>query len=381
MYRAPVFNPNTLKKISKTGKILFKTAKKKAEKKSREARKGFNNLKRKTRKFVKNPRKSKKNQNSNGSKTDNNISTTSNNNSKTANAMKRNTDTNNSMTANAMERNTGNNNSMTANAMKRNTGNNNSMTANAMERNTVITKKNNASNNAKLVEKDDRPCHERFSIKSPRDYVRVREGPRDKDGNPQPKAGKGMVISSATSWERVKESKPPRMKWGCKYYIKYDDEKEQKLDDIMLHQKPVPEEYLEKIGSEPVKLEETSEANNNGSNGSKAKNNNGSKAKNNNGSKANNNNGSNSFKAKNTSHEIKNDKGETISEMIKRIKAIQNKLFIERKQKSEKNSDIFKPCNIKDLEKEIKELFTVYKKKNLKEGSEYEKKLYKYIFF
>ena len=247
--------------------------------------------------------------------------------------------------------------------MTTNTGNHNSKTAKAMTTNTVTAK--SKKNNTKLVEKDDRACHERFSIKPPRDRVIIREGPQDKDGNPEHKAGKGMVIASATSWERVEGTKPPRMKWGCKYYIKYDGEKEQKLDDIILDpkKKPIAEKYLKKIVSEPVEHEETSKANNNGSNGSKAKNNN----------------GSNSSKAKNTSHEIKNDKGETISEMIKRIKSIQNELFIERNQKSEKKSSTH-PCNIKDLEKEIKELFKVYEKKELIEGEEDEKKLYKYIF-
>ena len=352
MYGLSVFNSNMFRKSIKARK----------------------NFERKTQKFIKNLRKSKKKQKSNGSKTVNNSTKTANvnrrnagnNNTKTANVNRRNTN-NNSKIAKAMTTNTGNNNTKTANVNRRNT--NNSKIAKAMTMNTVTAKSN--KNNTKLVEKDDRACHERFSIKPPRDRVIIREGPQDKDGNPEHKAGKGMVIASATSWERVEGTKPLRMKWGCKYYIKYDGEKEQKLDDIILDpkKKPIAEKYLKKIVSEPVEHEETSKANNNGSNGFKAKNNN----------------GSNSSKAKNTSHEIKNDKGETISEMIKRIKSIQNKLFIERKQKSEKNSDIQKkssthPCNIKDLEKEIKELFKVYEKKELIEGEEDEKKLYKYIF-
>jgi len=302
-------------------------------------------------------RKSKK-------KTPNGSTTANGNNSKPDNV-----NNNNSMTVNKNSKTAKGNNSKPDNV-----NNNNSMTANNS------TRRANNSTRRELVEKDVRPCSERFSIKPPRDYVRIITGEN---------VGKeGMIISSATSWERVKNSNPPIMNRRCKYYIQYPGEEDQTLDYIMFHRKRKPEfgEYLKKIGSEHLEPEETSKTNNNGSNGSNGSNS--SKAKNNNGSnssKAKNNNGSNGSKAKNTSHEIKNDKGETISEMIKRIKSIQKELFIERKQKSEKNSDIQKkssphPCNIKDLEKEREELCKEYEKKELIEGEEDEKKLYKYIF-
>ena len=150
--------------------------------------------------------------------------------------------------------NVNNNNSMTVNNNSK-TANNSTRRANNSTRRAM--NKLNTSNNStrrELVEKDVRPCRERFSIKPPRDYVRIITGKN---------VGKeGMIISSATSWERVKNSNPPKMNRRCKYYIQYPGEEEQKLDHIMLHQEPELGEYLKKIGSEPLEPEETSKTNN-----------------------------------------------------------------------------------------------------------------------
>ena len=122
----------------------------------------------------------------------------------------------------------------------------NSKTANAATNNNTITKANNVKLEKKDEKKDERPCRERFSIKSPRDYVRIKSG--DDVGK------KGMVISSATSWRKNVR--------GCKYYIQYDGEEERNIEDIILKETPEPEENLEKIGSEPHELEEKSKTNN-----------------------------------------------------------------------------------------------------------------------